>query len=127
VDPEKVLDRIHIRDLTARCIIGINDWEREKKQEVVINVTLHADLSRAGASDRIDDTVDYKDLRNRILSAVETSEYFLIERMAEAIAELCLMDPRVERVDVSADKPGALRFARSVAVEITRTRREGRM
>jgi len=127
VASENVLDRIHIRDLTARCIIGINDWEREKKQEVVINVTLHADLSRAGASDRIDDTVDYKDLRNRILTAVEASEYFLIERMAEAIADLCLTDPRVERVEVEVDKPGALRFARSVGVEITRTRRESRM
>jgi len=127
VASENVLDRIHIRDLTARCIIGINDWEREKKQEVVINVTLHADLSRAGASDRIDDTVDYKDLRNRILTAVEASEYFLIERMAEAIADLCLTDPRAERVEVEVDKPGALRFARSVGVEITRTRRESRM
>jgi len=126
VDLENALDRIHIRDLTARCIIGINDWEREKKQDVVINVTLHVDLSRAGASDRIEDTVDYKDLRNRIMSAVEESEYFLIERMVEAIADLCLTDPRIQRVDVSVDKPGALRFARSVGVEITRTRRGSR-
>ena len=71
--------------------------------------------------------MDYKDLRNRISSAVEVSEYFLIERMAEAIAELCLADPRVERVDVTVDKPGALRFARSVGVEITRTRRGSRL
>ena len=123
MNPQNPLDRIHIRDLKARCIIGINDWEREKKQDIVINLTLHADLSAAGQSDRIGDTVDYKDLRNRIIDAAESSRYFLIERMAEAIAQLCLEDPRVQRVDVAVDKPGALRFARSVAVEVTRTRR----
>lgn len=123
MEPENPLDRIHIRDLRARCIIGINDWEREKKQDIVVNLTLHADLAAAGQSDRIDDTVDYKDLRNRVIDAAESSEYFLIERMAEAIAQLCLEDPRIQRVDVAVDKPGALRFARSVAVEITRTRR----
>ncbi len=113
-------DRIHIRDLAARCIVGFNDWEREKKQDILINVTLHADLAKACASDRVEDSVNYKALKNRILSMVEESECHLIERLAESIAELCLTDARVQKVDVSVDKPGALRFARSVAVEITR-------
>ena len=116
------LDRIHIRELRARCVVGINDWERSKPQEVAVTITLHADLSRAGRSDRVQDSVDYKTIKNNVLQMVERSGFFLIERLAEAIAEICLDDPRVQRVDVVVDKLSALRFARSVAVEITRSR-----
>jgi len=115
-------DRIHIRELRARCVVGLNDWEREKKQEVSITITLHADLSRAGRSDRVEDSVDYKAIKNAVLQMVERSSFHLIERLAEAVAEICLEDPAVERVDVLVDKLSALRFARSVAVEITRSR-----
>lgn len=120
--PPLPLDRIHIRDLQARCIVGIYPEERENLQEVVLNVTMHADLSAAGTSDRIEDTVDYKGIKKRLLSMVESSSFFLIERMAEEAARICLEDARVQRVDVTVDKPGALRFARSVAVQITRAR-----
>ncbi|MCP4600392.1 MAG: dihydroneopterin aldolase [Proteobacteria bacterium] len=116
------LDRIHIRDLQVRCIVGINDWERQKKQDVIINLTLYTDFLKAQASDRIEDSIDYKALKNRIVTKVEESEFFLVERLAGMVAEMCLADPRVQRVDVTVEKPGALRFARSVAVEITRTR-----
>jgi FolB domain-containing protein len=115
------VDRIHIRDLVVRCIIGVFEHERTEKQEVVINVTMHVDLSRAGRSDKIKDTVDYKKVKKEILQTAETSEFSLIERLAECIAEIVLAHG-VERVDVTVDKPGALRFARSVAVEISRTR-----
>jgi FolB domain-containing protein len=118
---ELPLDRIHIRDLGTRCIIGVNDDERVNLQDVVINITLHADLRMACASDAIEDTIDYKNIKVSVLEEVEGSSYFLIERLAERIAELCLVDG-VERVDVSVDKPGALRFAESVAVEISRQR-----
>lgn len=116
------LDRIYIRDLTTRCIVGINPDERVNKQEVIINIVLEADLRNACASDSIDDTVDYKRVKQSVLELVEHSEFLLIERLADAIAQTCLRQPRVQAVQVSLDKPGALRFARSVAVEITRTR-----
>lgn len=118
------LDRIHIRDLSQRCIIGIFDEERREKQDVVINITLHADLRRAGQSDRMADTVDYKAIKKRVITVVEASAYFLIEALAERIAELCLEDSRVRRVDVRVAKPGALRFARTVEVDITRTQED---
>ncbi len=117
---DATLDRIHIRDLLARCIVGIYPEERENLQEVHLNITMHADLRAAGASDNINDTVNYKDIKKRLLTMVEQSNFFLIERIAEESARICLEDPRVKRVDVTVDKPGALRFARSVAVEITR-------
>lgn len=118
------LDRIHIRDLTARCIIGVNPEERREKQEVVVNITLFADLNKAARTDRIEDTVDYKALKKDVIEAVEGSDYFLIERLAERVAAICLERP-IERVEVSVDKPGALRFARSVAVTLTRAKAAG--
>jgi dihydroneopterin aldolase/D-erythro-7,8-dihydroneopterin triphosphate epimerase len=118
---ETARDRIHIRDLRLRCIIGVFDYERTEKQDVILNVTMHTDLSGAGRSDDLRDTVDYKAVKKDIMQAVEASEFQLVERLAERVAEIVLSHG-VERVDVTVDKPGALRFARSVAVEITRTR-----
>lgn len=120
--PDSGLDKIHIRDLTTRCIVGINPEERVNKQDAIFNLTLYADLRAAGRSDDIADTIDYKGLKKRILACVERSNFFLLERLAEEVADLCLEDSRVRRVVLSVDKPGALRYARSVAIEIDRER-----
>ena len=119
------LDRIHVRDLALRCILGINDDERREKQDVTVNITLHAKLREACRSDRIEDTVDYKKIKKRVLRMAESSSFFLVERLAQAIADICMEAPLVARVDVRVAKPGALRFARAVDIEITRVRSEG--
>jgi len=116
------LDRIHIRDLLVRCIVGIYPDERREKQDVIINIVLHVDLSNAGKSDDIEDTVNYKTIKKSVLVMVQQSEYLLLEKLADEIAQIALNESLVQRVDVSIDKPGALRFARSVAVEISRIR-----
>ena len=116
-------DRIVISDLSVRCIIGINEDERREKQDVLINVSLFADLSGAGRTDRFEDAVDYRAVKKQIVSMVEESSYNLVEALAEAIADLCLKHPGVLEVQVRVDKPTALRFARSVGVEITRPQR----
>ncbi len=118
------MDRIAIRDLAARCIVGINDDERREKQDVVVDLVIHADLRRAARSDAFEDTVDYRAIKKRVLSMVEGSSFRLLEALAEAIAQACLEFRGVEHVDVSVEKPGALRFARSVAIEVTRQRKE---
>jgi FolB domain-containing protein len=117
---ERELDKIHIRDLLIRCIVGIYDWEREKKQDVLINITLYADLKTACQTDRIEDTVDYKAIKQKVVDMVESSSYMLVERLAERVAEICLGNPQVQRVRVLVDKTGALRYARSVGIEIVR-------
>lgn len=115
-------DRILIKDLLVRCILGIGADERREKQDVLLNVVLFTDLAKAGKSDRAEDTVDYREVKYAILSAVEGSQYHLAEALAEAVAETCLSHSGVQRVQVTVEKPGALRFARSVAVEIERAR-----
>jgi len=119
------LDKIHIRDILLRCIIGINEDERHEKQDVVINVTLHADLAEAGKTDDFTTTVDYKAVKLRIVELVEGSSCFLLEALAEAIAQACLGFELVMHVDVTVEKPAALRFARTVGVEISRAKLEG--
>jgi len=116
------MDKIFIRKLALRCIIGIYPEERVEKQDIVINVEMHCDLRKAGRSDDLNDTVDYKSIKKAILALVETSSYLLIESLAESIADIALANDKVEQVVVTIDKPGALRFAKSSAVEITRTR-----
>lgn len=116
------MDRILITDLLLRCIIGVNDDERREKQDVVINVVLWADLRAAGRSDRMEDTVDYRAIKKRIVALVEASSYCLVEALASAIADACLADTRVQQAQVRVEKPAALRYARTVGVEITRGR-----
>lgn len=116
-------DRILISDLSIRCIIGVNEDERREKQDVLVSLAIFADLSKAGKSDRFEDTVDYRAIKKEILRMVENSNYHLVEALAEAIADLCLGYPGVLDVQVRVEKPTALRFARSVGVEITRPRK----
>ena len=116
------MDRILIRDLLVRCVLGLTDEERREKQDVVINLVLHADLRRAGKDDRIDESIDYRDLKKRVLTLAEASSFHLVEALAEHIASLCLEHSRIERVDVRVEKPSALRFARTVGVELSRER-----
>lgn len=115
-------DRILIKDLLLRTIVGINDEERRNRQDVLINIVLHASTHAAGASDDIADAVNYRTITKRVIALVEDSQFYLVEKMAAEIADICLQDPRVERATVRVEKPGALRFARSVGVEIERTR-----
>ena len=117
------MDKIIIRDIALRCVIGTYPEERREKQDVIVTVALHADLSRAGRSDDMADTVDYKAVKKAIIDLVEPSGFALVEALAESIADTCLAFDGVQRVDVTVEKPGALRFARTVAVEISRERK----
>ena len=115
-------DKLIIRDLAARCIIGVRPGERRRTQDVLLTIALHADLRAAGRSDRLEDSLDYKAVKQRVLALVEKSQFRLVEALASAVADACLESPRVERVTVTLQKPGALRFARCAEVEITRER-----
>jgi D-erythro-7,8-dihydroneopterin triphosphate epimerase len=117
---EPPLDQILIRDLQFRCIVGIDPEERRDKQDITAQITLDADLRKACRTDAIEDTVDYKTLKKEILHMAEDSQFHLIEALAESIASICLSRDRVARVEVIIEKPGALRFARTVAVRIVR-------
>ncbi len=113
---------IRITDLTLKAIIGINDWERTQKQEVIINICLEFNSQKAAKSDNIKDTIDYKSLKKSIIDLVETSQYFLLERLVEEVLDLVMADKKVLSASVRIDKPKALRFAKSVSIESSRKR-----
>ena len=116
------MDKIIIRDLKLRGIIGINDDERVNEQDILINLVMFADTRSAGASDDIKDAVNYRTITKHIIRHVEASADFLVEKLVSDIARIVLTEYDVERAIVRVEKPGALRFADSVGVEIDRTR-----
>ena len=118
-------DRILINDLLVRGIVGINAEERRERQDVLVNLVLWVDTRAAAASDDIGAAVNYRSVAKRVIDHVERGEPLLVERLASEIARLVLGEFAVERVRVRVEKPGALRFARSVGVEIERARTDG--
>ena len=118
-----LMDKIIIKDLLLRGIIGINPEERVNKQDILINIVMFADIGPAAVSDAIDDAVNYKTITKRIIKHVEESADFLVEKLVSDIAQLILSENEaVQKVQVRLEKPGALRFAQSVGIEIERTR-----
>ena len=109
---------IRITNLKLRAIIGIYDWEREHKQDVIINITMDFDAAKACASDAIEDTLDYKTITKRIITEVEASDFFLLEKLTQFILDIVMDYSLVQEATVRVDKPFALRFADSVSIEL---------
>lgn len=116
-------DRIHIRDLSVMGILGINPEERVSRQEVRVNATLWVDTRPAGASDDISDAVNYRTINKAMIAHIESGEPMLVERLAAELASVCLdADERISEVELTIEKPGALRQARSVGITVHRFR-----
>jgi FolB domain-containing protein len=118
------MDKVIIKDLLARGIIGINDWEREHPQDILINIVVHTDTRRAAQSDDIADCVNYRTLAKAVLMHAEGAKRETVEALANDISRICLEQPGVEKAIVRVEKPGAVRFSASVGVEIERSRDE---
>lgn len=118
------MDKIIIKDLSARGIIGIHSDERIQPQEIIINIILFANTEKAGHSDDIADTVSYSTIAKKVRAHAESAQRFTVEALAEDIARLCLEEPRVVKVQVRVDKPRAIRFAVSAGIEIEREQLE---
>jgi D-erythro-7,8-dihydroneopterin triphosphate epimerase len=115
-------DFLFIRDLLVRTVLGVSEEERRDRQDVMVSIQMETDTSAPGRSDEIQDAVNYRTISKKILALAERSQFQLVERFAEEIATLCLEDPRVRHVSVTVEKPGALRFARTVGVIVQRGR-----
>ncbi|MCI0394115.1 MAG: dihydroneopterin aldolase [Chloroflexi bacterium] len=120
------MDKIIIKDLLVRGIIGINEDERTNKQDILVNVVIYTDVRPAAGSDDIADAINYRTITKRIIQHVEGSADFLVEKLVSDMARIIITEFGAERVMVRVEKPGALRFARSVGVEIERAREDYR-
>jgi len=118
------MDIVYIRELEVRTIIGIYDWEREQKQVVSINLEMRSDIAKAAESDSIEHALDYKAVAKRLIDFVETSEFFLVETLAEKIAAIVLSEFDVKWVRLQLGKPGAVTGSKDVGVIIERGSRD---
>lgn len=114
------MDTIFLHDLKVDTVIGIWDWERKIRQTVVINLEMSADIRKAAASDRVDDTLNYKNVAKRVQQFVGESRFQLVETLAERVADIVNNEFGVSWVRVRVSKPGAIRGAGDVGVLIER-------
>ena len=119
------MDRIFIKDLLVRGIAGIKPDERANRQDILVNATFWADTRPAALSDRIEDTVNYRSAAKAMIAHIESDGPQLVERLAADLVRICFeSDRRIQAVELSVEKPGAVRFSRSVGLTIYRTRAE---
>ena len=117
---------IKIKNLSLRTIIGFNDWEREKKQDVIVNAAIEFDAAGAAETDTVDYSLDYKSITKNVISEVENSSFHLLEKLADFILNIIMENENVLSVTVEVDKPHSLRFAESVSVVVSGSRRNSR-
>jgi len=110
---------IRINDLKVRALIGANPWERVNKQELVINITIEYDASKACRSDKLKDALDYQTVATQIIKTVERSRHILLEKLVFKLLASIVSDKRVKKAYVRVDKPQALPQARCVSFELS--------
>ncbi len=118
------LDKVIIKDLLVRGIIGVTERERSQPQDIVFNIILFADTRKGAASDDITDCVNYRTVAKTIIAHIDKTSRYTVEALAADIAEICLAMAGVQEVIVRVEKPGAVRFSKSVGVEIRRSKSE---
>ncbi len=114
---------IKIENLRLRTIIGLYEWEKKNKQDLIINIEIEFDGKKATKTDDINDTVDYKTINKNVIKYVEDGNFNLVERVAGGIADIIMKNNKIKKAFVKVDKPGALRFADSVSVSEIRRRK----
>lgn len=117
------MDIIYLNDLRIETIIGIFDWERRTKQTVILDIEMGADISKAAATDAIEDTLNYKAVAKRVIAFVSDSEFELVETLAEKITEILLNEFNIPWCRLRLNKQGAVRGVRDVGVIIERGQR----
>lgn len=107
---------IRIKNLRLRTYIGINEEEILNKQDVVVNVKIDYDASKATGSDDMDDALNYKTITKRIIKLVEDNRFSLLEKLTADVLDVAAEHPWVTYAEAEVDKPHALRFADSVSL-----------
>ena len=111
---------IKIKNLRLRTFIGFQEWEREKKQDILVNLEMVIPDETAVKTDKVSDSADYKKIKYAIVDSVENSSFYLLERLAGHILDIVMANKKIQRATVELDKPHALRFADSVSIILSR-------
>ncbi len=116
------MDTVYLRGLQCECIIGVWEWERRVRQKLLLDIEMKTDIAAAGASDNLDDALNYQRVAERVTEVVAASEYALLESLIEDVANMVLQEFPVQSVKVRLDKGAAVSHVKNVGIEITRAR-----
>lgn len=115
-------DEVFIKDLLVRGIIGVTESERAQPQDILVNVIIFTNVTKASNTNNVEDSVNYRTIAKKIIAHIEKTQRHTVEALAGDIADLCLAEPNAVRVSVQVEKPGAVRFSKTVGVRIERQR-----
>lgn len=114
------MDIVYVHDLRIETVIGVYDWERQVRQTVVIDIDMMVDVAAAAKTDRIEHTLNYKAVAKRVIAVVSSSDFHLVETLAEHVAALVMNEFKVPWLRLRINKEGAVRGAKDVGVLIER-------
>ena len=115
--------KIRIKDLLIRTYIGFNPDELVNKQDVIINIEIEVDIPDSTLkNDEPIDIFDYKIITKKVIKLVQEGRFKLLEVLTNNILDLIMENEKVKWARVEVDKPHALRFAKSVSIEMERKR-----
>jgi len=114
------VDKIFLKGISANCVVGVWEWEKSITQEIIVDLELATDISKAAASDNLADTLDYKGVADRVIEMLEASRFDLIETMTEEIAKLLMNEFKIPWVKVRLDKGGVVKNVQNVGILIER-------
>ncbi len=116
------MDIVFIQGLKIDTVIGIYDWEREIRQDIVLDIEMSADVKRASETDHIDQALNYKAVSKRLIEFVQASEFQLVETLAERICQIIIEEFGVDQVKLTLNKGEAVTGAQGVGVIIQRSK-----
>ena len=114
------MDIIFLHEFKIDLVIGVYEWERKLPQTIQLDIEVGLPHSRAGASDRVEDTLDYGEMVTRIRRTLQEKQFLLVEALAEHIAQLLLSEFSSPWVKVCVTKLGLIRGVKRLGIIIER-------
>jgi len=115
------MSEISIVDLEVFYCVGVTEEERAAPQRLLITVNMTADTSSAAVSDRVERTINYHTVAQRLLNYGGGRSWKLLEKLSANIADMILAEFKPQNVTVEVKK-FSVPQARHVSVSLTQTR-----
>ncbi|MFH1801128.1 MAG: dihydroneopterin aldolase [Candidatus Omnitrophota bacterium] len=112
--------KIFVHGLEVSCIIGTLSRERKKKQPLVIDLEFPAPVKRAARRDDLRDALNYQKIAERATAFVSKSRFYLLETLAERLAQALLLEFELKDIALRISKPNAIRNAKNAGVAVFR-------
>ena len=113
---------VFIKDFVVQEIIGIHEHEKLKKQKIKFNIVLDVNQSTIPNEQDIKSIVDYEKITIELESLTKNKKYNFLESLAEDSFKEIFKDERINSVKIKIEKPDAIKNAKSVGVEVFKSR-----